>query len=228
MNRHIRTKTAALLAAVLTATAPARAGILDIIVGVTPSCPEGFMGCWGETSQALGMLEGVESVAINPDIYNATASVHVKADYLPDPAKWREQFQKILGERIAFRGVEVTVEGGLTREGDGLLLSLPESPQPLRLAALQNKLQWNFKKKRPRGVEEEERRAYEELVAIAGKSPSKSIIVQVTGPLQTSNGSVVLEVREFFVVQPENVSGYGKRCDTAHAATTDPSGGYSL
>ena len=117
MNRSIHTKTAALLAAVLTAAAPAPAGILDIIVGITPSCPEGFMGCWGEASQALGMLEGVESVAINPDTYNATASVHLEGDYLPDPAKWREQFQKILGERIGFRGVEVTVEGTLTHRG---------------------------------------------------------------------------------------------------------------
>ena len=117
MNRSIHAKTAALLAAVLTAAAPAPAGILDIIVGITPSCPEGFMGCWGEASQALGMLEGVESVAINPDAYNATASVHLEGDYLPDPAKWREQFQKLLGERIGFRGVEVTVKDTLTDRG---------------------------------------------------------------------------------------------------------------
>ena len=219
MNRSIHAKTAALLAAVLTAAAPAPAGILDIIVGITPSCPEGFMGCWGEASQALGMLEGVESVAINPDAYNATASVHLEGDYLPDPAKWREQFQKLLGERIGFRGVEVTVEGTLTIEGDALLLSLPESPQPLRLAVLQNKLQWNFKKKRPRGAEEEELRAYEELVAIAGKPPSNPLIVQVTGPLRASNGSLVLEVREFSMIAPEKLSSCGSRCGTAAIAT---------
>ena len=64
------------------------------------------MGCWGEASQALRMLEGVESVAINPDAYNATASVHLEDDHLPDPAKWREQFQKLLGEtdRLSRRG----------------------------------------------------------------------------------------------------------------------------
>lgn len=203
MNRTIRTKTAALLAAVLTAAAPAPAGILDIVVGVTPSCPEGFMGCWGDATKALRMLEGVESVATNPDAYNATASIHVKADHLPDPDKWREQFQELLGERIHFRGVEVTVEGTLKSEGDALFLFLPESPQPLRLAVLQDKLQWNYRKKRARGVEEEEQRAYAELVAIAGKAASKPLIVQVTGPLRASDGSRVIEVREFFIIEPE-------------------------
>jgi hypothetical protein len=207
MKRPIRTKTAVLLVAALTAAAPAHAGILEIVVGVTPSCPEGFMGCWGEISQALRMLEEVESVAINPDVYNATASVHLRGDRLPDPDRWREQFYKMLGERIGFRGVEVTVEGSLSTEGGSLLLSLSESPQPLRLAVLQNKLQWNFKKKRPRGIEEEEARSYEELIEVAEKAPFKPLIVHVTGPLRVSDGSLVLEVREFFVVEPQHLSG---------------------
>ena len=205
MKGPIRTKITALLVAVLTAAA-ARAGILEIVVGITPSCPEGFMGCWGEASQALRTLEEVESVAMNPDVYNATASVHLKGERLPDPEKWRQQFQKMLGERIGFRGVEVTVEGSLTAEGGTLLLSLPESPQPLRLAALQNKLQWNFKKKRPRGVEEEEERAYDELLEIAGKAALKPLTVQVTGPLRVCDGRLVLEVREFFMVELQYLS----------------------
>ena len=114
----------------------------------------------------------------------------------------------------------MTVEGTLTIEGDALLLSLPESPQPLRLAVLQNKLQWNFKKRRPRGAEEEELRAYEELVAIAGKPPSKPLIVQVTGPLRNSNGTLVLEVREFSMIAPENLSSCGSRYGTVVTAST--------
>jgi hypothetical protein len=181
--------------------------------------PGRFHGLLGRGFPGAGNARGGRGVAINPDAYNATASVHLEGDYLPDPAKWREQFQKLLGERIGFRGVEVSVEGTLTIEGDALLLSLPESPQPLRLAVLQNKLQWNFKKKRPRGAEEEERRAYEELLVIAGKPPSKPLIVQVTGPLRTSNGSLVLEVREFSMIAPENLSNCGSRCGTAAIAT---------
>ena len=218
MNQSIRTEIVALLVALLTAAGPAPARILDVVVGVTPSCPEGFMGCWGEASQALSMLEAVESVAVNPDTYNATASVHLKDARLPDPVKWRQQFESILGERIAFRGVEVTVEGTLGVEGDALLLSLPESPQPLRLAMLENKLQWNFKKKRARGVEEEERRAYDELVAIARGSRSKPLIVQVTGPLRALDGSLVLEVREFFVTPQDHLSSRVSRCAIAGAA----------
>ncbi|MDQ3623641.1 MAG: hypothetical protein M3463_14320 [Verrucomicrobiota bacterium] len=204
MNQTLLIKTAALVTAVLTAAAaPAPARVLEIIVGITPSCPEGFMGCWGEASQALRALEGVESVATTPDTYNATASIHLKTEHLPDAEKWRAQFRKIFGERIGFRGVEVTVEGTLKSVGDALLLDLSESPRPLQLAALENKLQWNFKKKRARGPEEEERHAYTSLVAKTKSDPAKPLTVQLTGPLRISEGASVLEVREFLVIEPE-------------------------
>ena len=202
MPLAIRAHFAALLIALPT---PASAGILDIVVGLTPTCPEGFMGCWGEASRALRALDGIESVATHPDLYNATASIHLKNDQLPDVEKWSAQFRTALGERIGFRGVEITVEGTLQREGDALFLHLPESPQPLRLAALENKLQWNFKKKRARGPEEEERRAYADLVAKFGKAPPKPLTVQVTGPLHSSKEGAVVEVREFFVIGPGRV-----------------------
>jgi hypothetical protein len=80
-------------------------------------------------------------------------------------------------------------------------LELPESPTPLRLAALENKLQWNHQKKSARGPEDEERHAYADLVAKAGKSKAP-LIVRITGPLRPADGAVILEVREFFLAAP--------------------------
>jgi hypothetical protein len=202
MNRICRINAIVSLTALFAAASPAPAGIFEVMVGVTPSCPEGFMGCWGESVQALRALEGVQSVAANPDLYNATASVHLKAERLPDVAKWREQFQQAFGGRIAFRGVEVTVEGTLKSEGGTWWLELPESPKPLRLAALENKLQWNHKKKSARGPEEEERRAYADLSAKAAKAKGP-LMLRITGPLRPMDGVTILEVREFFLVEPE-------------------------
>lgn len=202
MNQITRLKAIGTLATLFAVVSPTSAGIFEVTVGVTPSCPEGFMGCWGESTQGLRALDGVQSVAANPDLYNATASVHLKTERLPDVAKWREQFQKAFGGRIAFRGVEVTVEGTVKKEGEAWWLELPESPKPLRLAALENKLQWNHQKKSARGPEEEERRAYADLSAKAGKAKAP-LMVRVTGPLRSTDGTTILEVREYFLAESE-------------------------
>jgi galactose oxidase len=177
---------------------PSAAGaqIREIVVGVTPNCPYGIKACWSGAYEALGRLEGVESVAAVPDAYNCTASIRLKGKGLPDPKKWADQFVAAVDKSHVFRGVEVTVEGTLEKAQDGLAVRIPGMDAPLRLAHLQHKLQWNFKKSAARQPEPDEKDAYEAL-ATAKDAKGGAGKVNVTGPLRKEGNGYVVEVREF-------------------------------
>jgi galactose oxidase len=181
---------------------PAAAQVTEVVVGVTPTCPYGISACWPGAREGLGRLSGVESVAEAPDSYNCTGVVRLKHGRLPDIDKWPKQFAAVVGEVFIFRGVEVTARGTVEGKGDKLLLRVPGVKEPIPLAPLRNKLQWNFRKGAARQPEPDERRAWKGLAAGKRKAKAGTFQVEVTGPLRRSGKKLVLEVREYFPERP--------------------------
>jgi galactose oxidase len=173
------------------------AQIQEVVVGVTPTCPYGIKACWSGAYEALGRIDGVQSVSTTPDAYNCTASLYLRDQVLPDPDRWAAAFKTMVDKAYIFRGVELTVEGTVEGSGDALALRVPGIPQPIALAAFSHKLQWNFKKRAARQAEPDERDAMVELARRAkdlGPAPFKA---QVTGPFTRTEHGYLLEVREF-------------------------------
>jgi hypothetical protein len=190
---------------------PVLAQVTEVDVGVTPTCPYGIGACWGGAYEALGRLDGVKSVAATPDAYNCTARVVLKqAGALPDVDRWAGQFKSMVGNVYAFRGVEITAEGTVEVDGDTLALRVPGLAQPLPLAPLRDKLQWNFKKSSARQPEPDERDAHAQLAARKKAARVGPLRAQVTGPLKKSGSGYALEVREFFPMDT-GVDPYGRR-----------------
>ncbi len=139
---HVRCCLIILVSLGLFASSAMQAGVVEVFVGITPTCPDGGMDtCFRPTIPALRQLDGVSTVADTPDSYNCTAQVWIDHSRLPDVKKWQEHFRSLVGDRIAFRGIEVTVEGALAKEGETLVLKSEGLQQPLPLATLQHKLQ---------------------------------------------------------------------------------------
>jgi hypothetical protein len=179
--------------------ASAHAEVREITVGVTPTCPVGFKACWPGIYYALLELEGVASVADHPDDYNCTARLSLKSSGLPDARKWAEQFKAALGNQAFFRGIEVTIQGELRTENGHLVLNAPELTAPLILKKFEHKLQWNYYKRAVRGFEEEERKAYETLIANLQRHRGSAPCVRVTGRYAADTTHThTLEVREAF------------------------------
>jgi hypothetical protein len=190
-------------AAVLHDAGPVRAQVTEIVVGITPNCPYGFPACWAGAKEALQRLDGIVMVASMPDSYNCTARVRLKHDGLPDVVKWPKQFNTMVGQAHSFRGVEVTVSASVVTTDGKLVLKMPGLKQELTLAPLENKLQWNFKKRAARQPEPDEQMAYRELAAAQRKARGRDIQAEVTGPLRQTEKGLVLEVREFFLIPSE-------------------------
>jgi galactose oxidase len=182
---------------------------LEITVGITPTCPYGIAACWPSAAHAVAQLDTVQKVATIPDAYNCTAQVWLKQGAgLPDLKKWQEHFEKMVGKSYVFRGIEVTLSGTIERNEGTLYLRSQALNQPIPLSPLKDKLQWNFLKQRARGPEDEERTAYQQLETASKDAKHKPLEVCVTGPIHASEGSTVLEVREFFTLTPYKYSDY--------------------
>jgi len=165
-------------------------------VGITPRCPYGLSACWGGAREALGLLEGVGSVARTPYRDDCTAQVSISENRLPELDKWRGQFKSVVGDVYQFRGVEVTIVASLDTEAGRLVLRAGQE-KPVILAPLKHKLQWDFEHRRPRPCTAAERKAYKHLAAETTEAKSRPLKVRVTGPLKTMNKRYLLEVREF-------------------------------
>jgi galactose oxidase len=185
------------------ALTPAEAQVTEVVVGVTPNCPYGLSACWAGAYDALGRLEGVKSVARTPDAFNCTAHVHLNHQGLPHVEAWAKHFASAVDDAYTFRGVEVTIKG-LVDEKDGrLTVRAPGLQEVVTLGPLQQKLQWNFKKRSFRQPEPDERDAHRDLVLKKKTAHGKAFSVEVTGPIRRTDQGVVLEVREFFVLPLE-------------------------
>ena len=183
-------------------TGKLEAQVVEVTVGVTPSCPYGISACWAGAFEALGTLDGVKSVSESPDAYNCMARVYVKENELPDTMRWAEQFKSCVGRIYEFRGVEVSVEGAVETQGDGLVVRVPGIVAPISLKPLQTKLQWNFRKVKARGPEPDEKDAYQQLSQKKSAAGSGPFTVLLTGPLEKSVAGFSLQVREFFPMAP--------------------------
>jgi galactose oxidase len=180
----------------------AKAEVNEVVVGITPNCPYGLGACWAGAYEALSRLEGVASVTTVPDNYNCTATVRLKHKGLPDPGRWVSQFKSIVGESYGFRGIELTVVGSIVRKDNHLVLQAPGVVQPITLAPLRHKLQWNFRKAAARQPEPDEQAGYDQLDAKFKEAKTGTLRVQISGPFQKTANGVSLEVREFFLLVP--------------------------
>jgi galactose oxidase len=177
----------------------ASAQVKEVVIGLTPSCPYGIAGCWGGAREALARLDGVESVAASPDVYNCTAHVKLNGKGLPNPETMQKQFKDMVGDLWAFRGIEVSVEGTNSVQDGKMSLTCPGVAKPILLVPLKNKLQWNFAKHAARKPEPDEATAHQEMHGTAANNVSKlENRWIVTGPLRLENGAIHLEVREAF------------------------------
>ena len=172
-----------------------------VVVGVTPSCPYGISACWGGAYEALQNMQGVEAVRPIPDAEDSVAYVYLKHDGLPDLNKWPEQFTRTANGTYRFRGVEVTLSGTIEQKGVEYFLVGNDRRPPVALAPLQaaDKIQWDHKSASLKPLEDDERLAFEQLVARTTSGPN-SHQVTVTGPLKETDTGFTLEVRQFEVL----------------------------
>jgi galactose oxidase len=191
-------------------TAPARAQVTEVFVGITPSCPYGIGACWAGAYESLNRLDGVTSVVVTPDGYNCTAQIFLKSRGLPDVDALTSRFKSLVGESYKLRGFEVTIEGTIEGQGEQLAVRIPGVYHSVRLTTLRNKLQWNFKKAAPREPEPAERDALKELFLKIKDAKTASEKFQITGPLKKDGDDYVLEVRQFIPMKLEK-DPYGRK-----------------
>lgn len=167
-------------------------------VGITGTCPYGIGACWGGAYEALGRLESVAFVSPVPNTDDSTAEVYLEDDRLPPLNHWQEQFQKIVNGTYEMRGVEVTLKGSITMEGDRLILERRGDRPTLFLTPIQayEKVQWNHRERERKPLEPSEAGAYATLVAaVAALAPERD--VTLTGPLKRLEAGYELQVRSF-------------------------------
>lgn len=197
-NHGIGTTLVILLCAMLGASR-AIAMVVEVRVAITPTCPYGLNGCWGGAHEALRKLSGVRAVAPSPDAYNCMADIHLQNQGLPDVQAWEKQFLGSTSGVYGFRGVEVTVRGLLEEKNGGLFLKSASVDKPIALAALKTDLRWNFKKRMARQPEADETAAFKQLT-LAQSNSKEPLVVEITGPLQSSANGPIVEVREYFLI----------------------------
>jgi glycosidase len=175
----------------------ARAGRPPVVVGLTSMCPYGLAACWGGAYSALTELSGVESVRPVADAKHSVAFVYLDNDGLPDVEDWPAEFARAANGSYGWRGVEVTLQGGIEKADGQWMLSADASRPAVALAPLQPgaKVQLDMENGVPRPLPEAEKQAYANLVGRAQGTPGQS--VTVTGPLKKTDAGYVLEVRKF-------------------------------
>jgi hypothetical protein len=170
-----------------------------VVIGVTPTCPYGIGACAVGAREALQRMDGVGMVSMHPDRYNSTFDAVFEGGRLPDLERWEEQFRSVVGDAFVLRGVEVTVNGSVVEQNGRYMIRVEGLDQPLKLAPLKNKLQWNFRKSASREPEPAEAEAYEQLIAGLAKRAPTAGKVEIVGPLRSVDESPVIEVREYFI-----------------------------
>ena len=187
-------------AAPAAAPPPSRQGT-RVVIGLTSRCPYGLAACWGGAYQSLRKLSGAAYVNPVADARTSTAEVFLHDNTVPDPERWKREFQDSANASYEVRGIEVSVEGQLSREGDRFRLTLADGQQVgLERPAADAKVQWNWDAKAPETLTGQEATAVERLAPHAEASHR----AKVTGPLLRRDGRLAVAVRNFEVAsQPE-------------------------
>jgi galactose oxidase len=162
-----------------------------VTVGLTSQCPYGLAACWGGAYEGLTTLTGVAVVTPYADAADSTAEVFLGNAGLPDLDAWPDQLARSANGSYVFRGVEITVDGTVERQGDDVVLVDAFRP-PIRLRPLEpgQELAWDLTNRGPRAASDEERAAFSRLADRIGDN------VQVTGPAGKSGPDWSLAVRE--------------------------------
>jgi hypothetical protein len=167
-----------------------------VVIGLTSRCPYGLAACWGGAYQSLLKLSGVAYVNPVADASTSTAEVFLLDNTIPDPERWKREFQDSANASYEIRGIEVSVEGQLSREGDRFRLSLADGQQvDIERPAADAKVQWNWDAKAPEIFTEQEAAAAERPAPHAEASHR----ARLTGPLRKQNGKLAIAVRSFEV-----------------------------
>jgi galactose oxidase len=163
-----------------------------IVIGITGTCPYGIGACWGGAYEVLNRLKGVRMVNPLPDPDASTAQVYLANERLPDLDQWSQYFHNMVNGSYRLRGFEVTLHGNVERRDRQLFLKAKGKRQEVHLMPLTtDKIQWSREKGSPEPASEDERGAYDKLVAITDGSQ-----VIVTGPLTVTDASYQLHVRQ--------------------------------
>jgi len=170
----------------------------EVVVGLTPTCPYGLATCWGGASTGLRQLDGVDVVRPIADNAASVAFLYLDHDGLPDIENWPTQFARSTNGSYGWRGVEVTIDGLVERDGDRLIMPGDANRERVILAALrpEAKVQLYLENGVRRPLPEQERAAYGNLAARLQNAPGP-MSAKVTGPLQKTDAGFVLQVREF-------------------------------
>jgi galactose oxidase len=168
-------------------------------VGLTSRCPYGLGACWGGAYEALQMLDGVQSVRPIANAEDSTADVYLHGDTLPDVDRWTEQIARVANGSYDFRGVEVSVKGGVRAQNGGLGLTGPLIDKPVVLAPLEQvgKVQFDRQTGAARPATAKELAAYQRLVARCRAAGAGDFPARVTGPLRRKDAGWILHVRCF-------------------------------
>ena len=149
--------------------------------------------------EALTRLDGVKTVSERCDPENWTGTIELREGVLPDLGDWSRDFQSVVRRTFALRGVEVTVEGDVSRAEGRPVFHLSQGGL-IRLAPLEGKIQWDSDHKRERSATADERTAHARLSALLAKSKAPLTQVRITGLLEAATrrgGPPTLHVREF-------------------------------
>jgi hypothetical protein len=168
-----------------------------VVIGLTSRCPYGLAACWGGAYQSLQKLAGV--VFVNPvaDATTSTAELFLHGNAVPDVDQWKREFHDSANASYEIRGIEISIEGQLSRDGDRSYLTLPDGGRiELEPAAANSKVQWNWDTKARESLTAQEQTASERL-APHSEAGNRA---RVTGPLSKQDGRSVIAVRRFELI----------------------------
>jgi hypothetical protein len=173
-----------------------RAQVRSMTVGVDVNCPPGLGECWRQgIGRGVGTMAGIASVAEEAEGESQTAQVWSASGKLIESKDLAAHIESLrFGARL--RGMEATVDGWLEKRGREFVLSVDGIAQPLRLAPLTAKVQWDRRKARSFPKTSAEENAFRRVAAQwrGAREP-----VRIVGPVR---GHVLdettLEVREFY------------------------------
>jgi hypothetical protein len=209
MKRHLMTSgfTVFLVLASMGCPPDATAQIHSVTLGIRTHCPYGIRGCWPEIRDGLEATSEIESIIGEPDVKTDTCEVKMRGDWTADPAMFQRNFTSMrIG--VDVRGVEIVAEGILELQEKKLVLRINEKDEPVELAALIQKVQWDRERKQAQGATQSEKQAFTKLKKLFQRKPVR---VRVVGPLvfaeKEEPGKRILQVRKFDLLEADPKKG---------------------